>query len=124
MARAINLDHQSTFEADKIKDIVPNRNLPLKLHAIASPVANGAPNKCLGLNGLRALFACEPVKHVSRDFLHHGVKTIQSRRAPRDPPHPSLLRNDTFPRKGGRSAGPFIDHPSLLRNDTPGSSPG
>ena len=36
--------------------------------------------------------------------------TIRSRRAPRDPPHPSLLRNDTFPRKGGRTA-PFLWRP-------------
>ena len=30
------------------------------------------------------------------------VLTDQSHLAPLDPPHPSLLRNDTFPRKGGR----------------------
>ena len=57
MAWTVNFDNQWSFEADKIKDIVAQENLPLKLDAIASPVANGAPNQRLGLNGLRALVA-------------------------------------------------------------------
>ena len=57
MAWTVNFDDQSPFEADKIQDIVAEGNLPLKLGAIASPVANGTPNKCLRLNGSHPLFA-------------------------------------------------------------------
>jgi len=73
MAWTVNLDHQPTFEADKINDKVAQRNLPLKLGALASPVANRAPNQCFGLNGMRALFARETAEHGSRDVLRHGV---------------------------------------------------
>jgi len=92
MAWTVNFDNQSTFEADKIKDIVAQGNLPLKLCAIASPVANRAPNECLGLNALRALLARETTEYGSRDFLRHGVRLAAffacgtSRdRAPRNP---------------------------------------
>jgi hypothetical protein len=110
VAWTINFDDQSPFEADEIKNMVAARNLPLKPGAIASPISKGAPNECLRLNGLRALFARKSTEYGPRDFLCHRVKLlsilrmlkIQSHRAPRDPPHPSLLRNDTFPREGGR----------------------
>jgi hypothetical protein len=104
---------KSPFKADEIKNMVAARNLPLKPGAIASPISKGAPNECLRLNGLRALFARKSTEYGPRDFLCHRVKLlsilrmlkIQSHRAPRDPPHPSLLRNDTFPREGGRGDG-------------------
>ena len=111
MAWAVNLHNQPTFEADKMKNKIAQRNLPLKLRAVASAVAHRAPNQCLGLNGLRTLLARETAKYGSRDVLRHDLKrrrilrvlSNRSHRAPRDPPHPSLLRNDTFPRKGGRT---------------------
>jgi hypothetical protein len=59
MAWTVNLHNQPTFEADKIKDKIAQRNLPLKLRAVASAVAHRAPNQCLGLNGLRTLLARE-----------------------------------------------------------------
>ena len=104
MAWTVNLHNQPTFEADKIKNKVAQRNLPVKLRAVASPVAHCAPNQCLGLNGLRTLLARETAKYGSRDVLRHDLKrrrilrvlSNRSHRAPRDPPHPSLLRNDTF----------------------------
>jgi len=112
MAWTVNFDNQSMFAADEIKDSVAQGSLPLKLGAVASPVANCAPNKCLGLNGPRAMLARETAEYGAgtssgmavtiRGILR--VLNIPSRRAPRDPPHPSLLRNDTFPRKGGRDA--------------------
>ena len=34
--------------------------------------------------------------------IRRRVFTARSHLAPLDPPHPSLLRNDTFPREGGR----------------------
>jgi len=112
MAWTVNFHNQPTFEADKIKDKIAQRNLPLKLRAVTSAVAHRAPNQCLGLNGLRTLLARETAQYGSRDVLRHDLKrrrfprvlNNRSHRAPRDPPHPSLLRNDTFPRKGGRTA--------------------
>ena len=71
MAWTVNFDNQSMFEADEIKDIVAQGHLPLELGAVASPVANCAPNKCLGLNGPRALLARETAEEGSRDFLRH-----------------------------------------------------
>jgi hypothetical protein len=59
MAWTVNFDNQPMFEA------VPQGNLPLKLGAIASPVADGAPNEGLRLNGLRALFARETLEYGS-----------------------------------------------------------
>jgi hypothetical protein len=111
MAWTVNLHNQPTFEADKLKDKIAQRNLPLKLRAVASPVAHRAPNQCLGLNGPRALLARETAQYGSRDVLRHDVKrrrilrvlSNRSHRAPARSPHPSLLRNDTFPRKGGRT---------------------
>ncbi len=96
MAWTVNLHDQPTFEADKIKGIIAQRNLPLKLRAVASPVAHRAPNQCLGLNGLRALLARETPENGSRDFLRHGIwrryflraLSKRSHRAPRDPPSP------------------------------------
>ena len=71
MAWTVNFDNQPMFEAHQIKDIVAKGNLPLELGAVASPVANCAPNKCLGLNGPRALLARESAEEGSRDFLRH-----------------------------------------------------
>ena len=58
---------------------------------------------------MRPLLAGETAEQGARDFFRHGAMlrdilqlNRSSRRALRDPPHPSLLRNDTFPRKGGR----------------------
>ena len=62
MAWTVNLHNQPTFEADKIKDKIAQRNLPVKLRAVASPVAHRAPNQGLGLNGPRALLARETAK--------------------------------------------------------------
>ena len=112
MAWTVDLHNQPTLEADKIEDKIAQRNLPVKLRAVASPVAHRAPNQGLGLNGLRTLLARETAQYGSRDVLRHDllrrwilrVLNKRSHRAPRDPPHPSLLRNDTFPRKGGRTA--------------------
>jgi hypothetical protein len=73
MARTVNLHDQLMFEADKIKDIIAQRNLPLKLRAVASPVAHRAPNHCLGLNGLRTLSARETAENGSRDVLRHDL---------------------------------------------------
>jgi len=64
------------------------------------------------LERLRTLLARETAQYGSRDVMRHDLKrrrilrvlNNRSHRAPRDPPHPSLLRNDTFPRKGGRTA--------------------
>jgi len=64
------------------------------------------------LERLRTLLARETAQYGSRDVMRHDLKRRRilrvlrnrSHRAPRDPPHPSLLRNDTFPRKGGRTA--------------------
>jgi hypothetical protein len=112
VAWTVNFDNQSMFEADEIKDIIAQGNLPLKLGTAASAVANCAPNKGLGLNGSRALVARETAEEGSRDFFWHGghdtrhsspVERTRLSRVAR-PPHPSLLRNDTFPREGGRNA--------------------
>ena len=109
MARPVNLDNQSMLEAYKIDDIIAERDLPLELCAITSPIANRTPDERLRLNGFRPLFAGETAEKGARDFLCHDANlrnilrlNIRSHRALRDPPHPSLLRNDTFPRKGGR----------------------
>jgi hypothetical protein len=67
------------------------------------------------LNGLRTLLARETAQYGLRDVLRHDLKrrrilrvlSNRSHRAPRDPPHPSLLRNDTFPRKGQGCPGKF-----------------
>jgi hypothetical protein len=105
MAWTVNFDNQPMFEAHEIKDIVAKGNLPLELGAVASPVANCAPNKCLGLNGPRAR------SRANRRRRDRGIScamTVASQHSsrvehtepspfPHDPPHPSLLRNDTFP---------------------------
>jgi hypothetical protein len=44
MTWPVNFDNQSMLEAHKIKDIIAQRNLSLKLRAIASPVANSMPD--------------------------------------------------------------------------------
>ena len=96
------------LEATK-SDIV--KNLPLKLRAVASPVANCAPNKCLGFNGPRALLARETAEEGSRGFSCMAVtipaffarSSNRSHRASARSPHPSLLRND--PSREGGSAG-------------------
>ena len=72
MAWTVNFDNQSMFAADEIKDSVAQGSLPLKLGAVASPVANCAPNKCLGLNGPRAMLARETAEYGAGDFFWHG----------------------------------------------------
>jgi len=59
MTWPVNFDDQSMREAHKINDIIAQRNLSLKLRAIASPIANRTPDQRLRLNGLRPLFAGE-----------------------------------------------------------------
>jgi hypothetical protein len=76
VAWTINFDDQSPFEADEIKNMVAARNLPLKPGAIASPISKGAPNECLRLNGLRALFARKSTEYGPRDFLCHRVRLL------------------------------------------------
>jgi hypothetical protein len=44
MTWPVNFDNQSMLEAHKIKDLIAQRNLSLKLRAIASPVANRMPD--------------------------------------------------------------------------------
>jgi hypothetical protein len=73
MAWTVNFDNQPMFEADKIKTIVPQGNLPLKLGAIASPLADSAPNEGLRLNGLHALLAREKPEYGLRNISRHGV---------------------------------------------------
>ena len=55
MTWPVDFDNQSMLEAHKINDIIAQRNLSLKLRAIASPIANRTPDKCLRLNGFRPL---------------------------------------------------------------------
>ena len=59
MTWPVNFDNQSMLEAHKIKDEIAQRNLSLKLRAIASPVANRTPDQRLRLNGLRPLLAAK-----------------------------------------------------------------
>jgi hypothetical protein len=44
MTWPVTFDNQSMLEADKIKDIIAQRNLSLKLRAIAPPIANRTPD--------------------------------------------------------------------------------
>ncbi len=44
MTWPVNFHNQSMLEAHKIKDIIAQRNLSLKLRAIASPIANRTPD--------------------------------------------------------------------------------
>ena len=44
MTWPVNFDNQSILEAHKIKDVIAQRNLSLKLRAIASPIANRSPD--------------------------------------------------------------------------------
>jgi predicted nucleic acid-binding protein len=50
----------------------------LKLRASASPVADGAPNELLGLNGIGALFMREAAYERAGDFLRRGAKSALS----------------------------------------------
>src|SRR5271165_7271486 len=77
----------------EINDIITERNLSLKLCAIASPIANRTPDERLRLNGFRPLFAGETAEKGARDFFCHNANlrnilrlNIRSHRAPRDPP--------------------------------------
>jgi hypothetical protein len=44
MTWPVNFDNQSMLEAPKIKDVIAQRNLSLKLRAIASPIVNRTPD--------------------------------------------------------------------------------
>jgi hypothetical protein len=59
------------LEVHKINDIIAQRNLSLKLRAVASPIANCAPDERLSLNGLRALLAGETAEQGARDVFRH-----------------------------------------------------
>jgi len=110
MARTVNLHNQPTFEADKIKDKIAQRNLPLKLRAVASPVAHRAPNQYLGLNGLRPLLAGETAENGSRDVLRHDLKRCRilhvlsnrSHRAPARSPSSVVASQRHLPPQGGK----------------------
>ena len=113
VAWTVNFNNQSMLEADEIKDIVAQRNLPSKLGAVASPVANCAPDRRLGLNGPRALLARETAEEGSRDFFRHGghdtrhSSRVEFTRARHGPGTPSsvVASQRHFPLAGGGKDG-------------------
>ncbi len=126
MARTVNFHNQPTFEADKINDKIAQRNLPVKLRAVASPVAHRAPNQCLGLNGLRTLLARETAQYRSRDVLRHDLKRrrilrVLSNRSPRAPsrsPSSVVASQRHLPPQGGKDSAAFrrAIYPTFKRN--------
>ncbi len=59
MTGPVDFDNQSMLEAHKIDDIIAQRDLPLELRAVASPIANRTPDERLRLNGMGPLFTGE-----------------------------------------------------------------
>ena len=110
MARPVDFNNEAALEANEIDEEGSQRDLPLKFLPFAPPIANRAPNQRLGLNGVRTLFARETTHDRAGDFLLHRANinrraNVASRRASRDPPHPTLAdARATFPREGGRGS--------------------
>jgi hypothetical protein len=57
---AIDFDHEARFEADKVRDERTDRNLPAKLEARKSPIAQGKPQFALSIGHARTQFARPP----------------------------------------------------------------
>src|ERR1700682_476567 len=70
---AIDLDDQSRFKTEKIRDVWPDRNLPTELERRKPPVLQGKPELALGVRHARAQLAGYPGER------------------PRPPPPPSAL---------------------------------
>jgi hypothetical protein len=57
---AIDFDHAARLEADKVRDEWTDRNLPAKLAARKSPIAQGKPQFAFGIRHARTQFARPP----------------------------------------------------------------
>jgi hypothetical protein len=108
VAGPVDFDDEPAAKTDEVEDILPERNLPLKLCSLASSIPNSAPDDGFGLNSIGALCAREAKKERSRAFGRHHeafdsklrVLNIRNHLAPLDPIRLASL--GTFPRKGGK----------------------
>jgi hypothetical protein len=71
VARSVDFDNEPALETDEVEDIIPKRNLPLKLRSFTSSITNRLPDNGFGLNSIGALFARETKEEGSRHFTRH-----------------------------------------------------